>query len=136
GKDSKTEFKITSDVTASKAYDITRELLGVGFASEEININRSSDELAGYSFEQNVPNPFWEATNLSFSLSETEKVQIVIYNLNGQVIKRFDGSYTPGYHEIKWDGRNEKGMEMSEGIYLARMVAGDFSSAIRISKIR
>ena len=136
GKDSKTEFKITSDVTASKAYDITRELLGIGFASEEININRSSDELAGYSFEQNVPNPFGEATNLNFSLSDTEKVQIVIYNLNGQLIKRFDGTYTAGYHEIKWDGRNEKGMEVSEGIYLAQMVAGDFSASIRISKNR
>ncbi|MDW3650119.1 MAG: HYR domain-containing protein [Bacteroidia bacterium] len=136
GKDSKTEFKITSDVTPSKAYDITRELLGIGFASEEININRGNGELAGYSFDQNVPNPFGEATNLLFSLSQTEKVQIVIYNLNGQLIKRFDGTYAAGDHQIKWDGRNEKGMEVSEGIYMAQMVAGDFSAAIRISKNR
>jgi flagellar hook assembly protein FlgD len=32
----------------------------------------------------------------------------------------------PGVYEVVWDGRNDSGMQLGSGVYLYRMVAGEY----------
>ena len=58
---------------------------------------------------------------------------IMIYNVKGQLVKVLvNGSVSPGIHEITWDGRNQKGMGVSSGIYFVRMVAKNYHATQKI----
>ncbi|MFQ6092586.1 MAG: FlgD immunoglobulin-like domain containing protein [bacterium] len=45
-----------------------------------------------------------------------------IYNILGQEVRALvDEHKGPGYYEVTWDGRNEKGDEVSSGVYSYRL---------------
>lgn len=80
-----------------------------------------------YKLGQNYPNPFNPETEISFQLPEANRVQITIYNSRGQVIRRLvDQIYNAGTQAVQWDGQDELGVNVSSGIYLYRMQAGEF----------
>lgn len=81
-----------------------------------------------YSLSQNYPNPFNPITNLEYKLPKRSKVQILIYNVLGQEVKTLineEKSY--GTHLIFWDGLDQKGNQVSTGVYFARMVTNSFT---------
>ncbi|NOY60415.1 MAG: hypothetical protein GXO75_16005 [Calditrichaeota bacterium] len=52
-----------------------------------------------FDLAQNYPNPFNPETTISFQLPHPEKVEIIIFNQVGQVIRRLvDGEMHPGCH--------------------------------------
>ncbi len=79
---------------------------------------------------QNYPNPFNPDTWIPFQLSESAEVSVIIYNINGQMIRRLDlGNRLPGYYIDKskaayWDGNNEYGERVSSGVYFYELRAG------------
>ena len=78
---------------------------------------------------QNHPNPFNPETEISFQLPEASRVQITIYNIRGQVIRRLaDHSYQIGVHVAKWDGQDEFGASVLIGVYLYQMQARGFAT--------
>ena len=90
-------------------------------------------ELAGnipdkFGLEQNYPNPFNPATVIRFGLPESATVRLEVYNMLGQrVATLIDGEhYTAGTYEAVWDARDEMGREMSSGMYIYRISAGEY----------
>jgi photosystem II stability/assembly factor-like uncharacterized protein len=82
-----------------------------------------------YALAQNYPNPFNPQTSFQFGLPEAQVVDIVIYNIMGQVIRRLvHESYQPGIYTVFWDGRNDFGVSVTSGVYLYRIRAGEFVS--------
>ncbi|MCK4591799.1 MAG: T9SS type A sorting domain-containing protein, partial [Candidatus Latescibacteria bacterium] len=76
---------------------------------------------------QNYPNPFNSRTMIRFDLPNSSHVKLLIYNILGQKIKTlFDGQKTAGTHIVEWDGKDSFGRNVSSGIYLYKMEAGDF----------
>jgi len=76
---------------------------------------------------QNYPNPFNPTTTIDFSLNKTTEVRILIYNINGELVRDLvSGTYSAGAYRIVWDGRNEEGLQVASGIYIYRMKAGSF----------
>lgn len=68
------------------------------------------------------PNPFIRETTITFELDHTEKVKIVIYNLNGQLIKNLlNDEYNPGKYNIKWDATDQSGKLADPGYYLCKI---------------
>ena len=59
---------------------------------------------------------------------------IEIYDLNGRLVRRLDlggreaGWYTSRGRAAYWDGRNHTGEQVSSGVYVYRLRAGDFSA--------
>ena len=89
------------------------------------------DEIAGlpaeFALSQNYPNPFNPITNLSYGLPQQSDVTLIIYNIIGQEIMRWDENDIPaGYYEQTWNGTNKFGVPVGSGVYLYRLVAGDF----------
>ena len=83
-----------------------------------------SDMPEGISFmlNQNFPNPFNPDTNISFSLTEADKVEIVIYNPKGQKVRTLvDGNYSAGEHVVNWNGKSDEQKPATSGVYFYRM---------------
>ena len=77
----------------------------------------------------NYPNPFSTHTNFQFehNLPNTElEIIIQIYNMSGQIVKTiehntFDGGFR--VDDIQWDGRDEYGSYIANGVYLYKIKA-------------
>ena len=75
-----------------------------------------------YALAQNYPNPFNPVTTIRYALPKSSKVTLMIYNLMGQEVARLvDGKQSAGHHKETWNASN-----ISSGIYLYRLQAGDF----------
>ncbi len=70
---------------------------------------------------QNEPNPVITTTRIAFNLPETAKVDLAIYNLKGQLVKHlFSGNSSK--HTVMWDGKDEHGNELENGVYLLKLI--------------
>ncbi len=77
---------------------------------------------------QNYPNPANPETQISYTLGVSERVQIQIYNISGQLIRAYDmGHQSPGDYSVKWDGRHEDGQPVASGVYFYKVQAGPHS---------
>ncbi len=66
----------------------------------------------------NFPNPFNEATIISFSLARPSRVTIELFDLLGRRVRRLaDGEYFSGENSIIWDGRSAAGLGLPPGVY-------------------
>jgi hypothetical protein len=76
------------------------------------------------------PNPFNPETSLWFGVPEACRVRLAVYDIAGRRIATLvNRHHQPGQFSAFWDGRDEQGREMASGVYMARLVAGEFSAA-------
>jgi FlgD Ig-like domain/Fibronectin type III domain len=78
-----------------------------------------SEELLPPIFEfTNYPNPFNPDTKIEFNLLEDAEIELTIYNLKGQKVRRLISELLPeGQHSVVWNGTNEHGKQTASGIY-------------------
>ncbi len=56
------------------------------------------------------PNPVINTATISFSLQQSQKILISIYDMNGRLMKTLvDAQMQPGTHQLTWNARDEKG---------------------------
>ena len=78
-----------------------------------------------YALEQNYPNPFNPETKIKFSLPETSEVQLLVYNILGEVVSELiNAQKDPGFYHITWNAAN-----ISSGIYFYVLSAKSKESA-------
>lgn len=94
-------------------------------------------------FLGNYPNPFAHETVFAYALTDMAvRATLKIYTVSGRLIRVFDSpSMTgPDYHEILWDGNDEWGEEVANGVYFFRFKAqgSDRNDEVtgKIAKIR
>lgn len=93
------------------------------------SIQEETDDIMPTSnyLHQNYPNPFNGQTKIFFRLSKQEHVIIEVFDILGNKITRLvDGVFTVGNHQATWDGRNNKNVQISSGIYFYRMTCGNY----------
>ena len=89
-----------------------------------------------YALSQNHPNPFNPATIMAYQLPQDTHVLLKIYNLLGQHIRTLvDEPKEAGYHQIKWDGNDASGRDVTSGIYLYTIQAGEFQTTKKMVKM-
>lgn len=77
----------------------------------------------GYSLSQNYPNPFNPSTMISFTIKESCRVSIKIYDISGkEVDTAFEGYREAGTHKINYTASS-----LSSGRYFYELKAGDVS---------
>ncbi len=80
-----------------------------------------------YKLEQNYPNPFNPQTTIKYQLPETNTVKLYVYNSIGQLVKTLvDDTQEAGIYNIAWDGKDNNNNEIASGIYIYRLMAGDY----------
>jgi hypothetical protein len=74
---------------------------------------------------QNYPNPFNPDTSIDFKVNEATNISIEIFNIRGQkVTTLIDEDYTPGDYSVNWNGTDDRGQNVTSGVYLYKMKAG------------
>lgn len=91
-----------------------------------------------YVLEQNYPNPFNPTTNITFTLPLDKRVSLKIYNSLGQEVKSLidNQEYTQGSHTLMWDATDNSGNPVSSGVYIYRLIFGNFSKSKTMSLMR
>ena len=80
-----------------------------------------------FSLNQNYPNPFNPSTTLQYDLPNDGFVNITIYDMLGNVINNLvNDNQNSGYKSVQWDATNNQGQQVSAGVYLYSIEAGDF----------
>jgi len=77
------------------------------------------------------PNPFTVRTTFVYLLSSSaDHFSLKIYTAAGRLIRQFNGRnsedpdpLSADYHEITWDGKDEEGMAVANGVYFYRLTA-------------
>ncbi len=77
-----------------------------------------------FKVSQNHPNPFTNKTEISYELPTITHITISVYNLVGQLVRILEDGYKEaGYYTVIWDGKNEDGIRLKNGIYFCNVKA-------------
>jgi hypothetical protein len=81
---------------------------------------------------QNFPNPFNPSTTIKYAVPKTSSVSIKVYDLTGQEIATLVNEVKEaGTYELKFYASN-----LASGVYIYRMIAGDFSSVKKMNVLK
>ena len=104
---------------------------------EDAEHEATSQVPSAYGLCQNYPNPYNPQTQIAYQLPQAGEVSLKIYNIKGELVRTLVAEHKPaGSHTVLWDGRNQAGMEVSSGIYLYRMVSGEFRATKKMVMIK
>ena len=87
--------------------------------------------------DQNRPNPFNPSTLIRFTMSERARATLEVFDAAGHHVRTLVDQVTPaGRHEVAWDGRDDKGVPQSSGLYFYRLHAGKNTVAKKMVLIK
>ncbi|MCD4681360.1 MAG: right-handed parallel beta-helix repeat-containing protein [Bacteroidales bacterium] len=82
---------------------------------------------------QNYPNPFKNSTTISFFNPKNSVVLLKVFDIKGKEIRTLINGLLPkGLHQLCWDGSDESGNSVAEGIYLCHLQIGAQSKSKKI----
>ena len=94
----------------------------------EVNINTVSE----FALNQNYPNPFNPSTKISFTLPQTANVKLSVFNLLGEKVAELVNEIkSAGFYEVDFNGT-----DLTSGMYLYRLEAGEFVSTRKMTLIK
>ncbi len=71
------------------------------------------------------PNPFQSRAGIVFQLERQEEVRISIRDILGRHVRTISaGRLSAGTHTLHWDGKNDRGEAVSNGMYLVHVSVG------------
>jgi len=83
------------------------------------------------------PNPFNPRTTLHIDVPVRGDFRVDIYNLAGQLVRRFERSAAvAGRYKVIWDATSDAGLPVTSGIYVARITAQNQVKTIRLTLLR
>jgi len=102
-----------------------------GFIEKEINrIRENMPEK--FELFPNYPNPFNPETTIKYSLSKYGFVTLKIYDILGAEIRTLVERYQqPGNYVYNFNGEG-----LSSGVYIYRLISGDFVSARKMTLVK
>jgi len=100
----------------------------VSAEGEKVHTSVSSSPSSGegspdtYALFQNYPNPFYPLTAIPYQIPEGTTVKLEIYDVLGEKLRTLvDGFVPSGHYVAEWDGRDEAGRPVANGIYFYRL---------------
>lgn len=119
---------ISIDVSGS-SYKYTWQSITVG--ADDPSAPPISPQLLAY------PNPFNTSTELVYKLAQAGEPVLRIYNLKGQLLRSYKpGTCATGEYTWEFDGRDEKGYSLNNGIYLIKLSLGDQEITRKITLLK
>jgi len=130
-------YKISSnEYVADTSKGMTAEYAEI--STEDVVVEVAEDDApTAYALSENYPNPFNPTTSIEFAIPTAGSVELVIYNINGQKVRTLvNETKDAGLYKVIWDGKNELGETVSSGIYLYRLVSGNFTKMQKMTLLK
>jgi hypothetical protein len=90
-----------------------------------------------FALHQNYPNPFNPVTTIKFEVPRASHVLLVIYDMRGREVIRLVDEFTPpGYNKVMWNSSDAFGRPVPSGVYIARMLAPEYTHVIKMTIVR
>jgi exo-beta-1,3-glucanase (GH17 family) len=123
------ELPSVLDSVAIAKVEVTRDPSAVQESSENVP--------ASFELLQNHPNPFNPSTTIRFALPQPSLVTIKIYDILGREVRTLvDRKFEAGRFAEIWDGKDNRQLPVSSGVYLMRMQAGGFVKVKKLVLVR
>jgi len=105
--------------------------------SSLVNIDADPRRREHFELGQNYPNPFNPTTTINYDLPSSADVMLTVYDMSGRTVTTLTDRYqSTGSYTVEWNGTDDLGNTLSAGVYLCRLVAGDYSKTIKIVYLR
>ena len=86
-----------------------------------------------FELKSNYPNPFNSRTTIQYALPKDRLVVIQIYDMVGNAVTTLVNEHkTAGFHQVLWNGENKHGNQVGSGIYLLKLVAGEYHDTYKM----
>ena len=94
----------------------------------------------GAQLKGNYPNPFNPETRIRYGVPEDitsgQMVRLEIFSVKGYRIRTLAVDRSPGWHEVVWDGKDDRGMVTSTGMYVTRFAVGNSVTTQKMTMVK
>lgn len=119
------------------AREFVEYVFGMVFGLPLDNDDNAIPSASQLSISAAYPNPFNTDTRLEISGKDVlNPMEVSIYNLKGQLVKRLFKAVPDTKTELKWDGKDDKGTSVGSGVYLIKATQNGHSSTQKLLKIK
>ena len=90
-----------------------------------------------FTLSQNTPNPFNQATTLSYELYSSGEMSLTVYDMLGRKVSELERAFkVAGVHNAVWNGCDEAGAPLSSGMYFYRAQSQGMVTTGRMTLLR
>jgi len=108
------------------------DVAGNSVVCDPVYTTISADVPQEFVLAANYPNPFNPTTSINFGISRSFAggvVTLKVFDLLGREIKTLVSEpMDPGQYSVQWDATNNNGERVQSGVYIYRLIAGEFSA--------
>ncbi len=69
-------------------------------------------------------------------ISDSDRVRLDIFSLDGRLVRTLDVDRTPGWHEVVWDGTDDRGRNQATGMYVQRLMVGTMVETRKMTMVK
>jgi hypothetical protein len=126
-------------VSENRLYVGTRDgrVIGFGLTASAASVANDPASSVRARLGAAYPNPVARATTMELALAKSAHVAITIFDPSGRRVRRLvDGDIAAGSSRVPWDGRNDAGAMVPNGLYLVQMNAAGIRQTRRVMIVR
>jgi hypothetical protein len=135
----KTYSFVDKSATGATSFDYRLSYVDVNGNTKVFGKTISVDAAVpeSFSLSQNYPNPFNPSTIIKYALPQAAHVTIRIYNMLGQEVATIVNQQADkGFYKVTWDGRTSTGNYAASGVYIYRIIAGNFVQTKKMNLLK
>ena len=96
------------------------------FSGDMVSIDSDGALPSNFALHPNYPNPFNPSTIISYDVALTSDITIDVYDMRGRMIRNLiNKNQSAGHYSIEWHGNDHSGNNVSAGVYIYQLRAGN-----------
>ncbi len=121
---------------------ISKNITDTNETITEVNSGLQNGIPTEFIIEKAYPNPFNPSTTIRYAIPEVETLHatsllIQIYDMTGRLVSDYKiRDKVPGWHEFTWQGTDSHGQQVSTGMYLITMRAGEYFKKQKVTFLK
>jgi hypothetical protein len=100
-------------------------------------VHAQAQSIAAYALSEGRPNPFNTEMKIRYQLPVASNVTLTVYNITGQRVRTLqNGAQPAAYYTATWNGKDDNGNSLSNGIYFYKLKASAVSGPVSFEALK